>query len=164
MGGGARRKIYIALLGVLILSLGSIVYLYYASDLFMDRGDQPGEELYMEIYLSPTCSCCHQYISYLIQNGIKVKRIFVDDLLSVKNTYGVPQNLWSCHTGIIDGYVVEGHIPVEVIVKMLNEKPDIAGIALPGMPPGSPGMPGAFSELVIYYFTGQDYGVYAIYR
>ena len=64
----------------------------------------------------------------------------VDDILAVKERHGVPSNLAGCHTGLVDGYVVEGHVPADVIARMLEERPAIAGIAVPGMPIGSPGM------------------------
>ena len=64
----------------------------------------------------------------------------VQDLLSVKNRYQVPPQLQSCHTAIVDGYIIEGHVPVEDVERLLDERPDITGLAVPGMPPGSPGM------------------------
>ena len=64
----------------------------------------------------------------------------VQDLVSVKNRYQVPTELQSCHTAIVDGYVIEGHVPVEDVERLLSERPDITGLAVPGMPPGSPGM------------------------
>lgn len=92
------------------------------------------------VYRSPTCGCCGIYASYLKRMGFDVKTEFVEaaDRLDL----GVPNSLASCHTTVIGDYVVEGHVPVEAIAKLLNEKPDIAGIGMPGMPSGSPGMPG----------------------
>ena len=72
--------------------------------------------------------------------GFTVKVTDLEDLSEIKQQFGVPQNLRSCHTAIVDGYVVEGHVPSDVVEKMLTEKPDIAGITVPGMPIGSPGM------------------------
>ena len=94
------------------------------------------------VYASPDCGCCHLYIPYLAQNGFVTKEIEVDDINAPKEKYGVPQEVWSCHTSIIGGYFIEGHVPVEAIDKLLAERPDIDGIALPGMPSGSPGMSG----------------------
>ncbi len=79
------------------------------------------------------------------ENDYLVQVEDVQDLLSVKRRYQVPSELQSCHTAIVDGYVIEGHVPVEDVERLLSERPDITGLAVPGMPPGSPGMdvPGA---------------------
>ena len=92
------------------------------------------------IYKSPTCGCCKEWASYLQNNGFKVTQIDTNNMGSVKLNQGIPQPLASCHTALINGYVVEGHVPVEAIRRMLKEKPAIKGIAVPGMPAGSPGM------------------------
>ncbi|QEY23234.1 DUF411 domain-containing protein [Neisseria animalis] len=91
------------------------------------------------LYKSPYCGCCEEYVKYLKQNGFNVKTINKDDMNTVKTQYGT-RNVASCHTMQIGQYVVEGHVPVAAIRKMLKEKPAIKGIALPGMPPNSPGM------------------------
>ena len=92
------------------------------------------------VYKTPTCGCCKQWVSHLEDAGFKVKTTDLDDLSGIKEQFGVPQNLRSCHTAVVDGYVIEGHVPADVITKMLTEKPEIAGISVPGMPIGSPGM------------------------
>jgi len=94
------------------------------------------------VYKTPTCGCCHVFSQYLKSEGVSVEVKDLGDLSEIKKEYGVPRELESCHTSIINGYVVEGHIPLEVIDKLVIEKPNIKGIALPGMPAGSPGMPG----------------------
>lgn len=94
------------------------------------------------VYASPDCGCCHLYIPYLEQNGFVIEEIEVDDINAPKEKYGVPQEAWSCHTSVIGDYFIEGHVPVEAIDKLLEERPDIDGIALPRMPLGSPGMNG----------------------
>ncbi len=94
------------------------------------------------VFYSPNCSCCEKYIPYLKRNGFEVSKREVRDILSVKEEHGIPREMESCHTSIIGDYFVEGHVPVEAINKLLEERPKIAGIALPGMPQGSPGMPG----------------------
>ena len=91
------------------------------------------------VYKSPTCGCCEKYVSYLRQNDFEVKVIDQADMDGVKKRYGVAR-LASCHTALINGYVVEGHVPVEAIRKLLKEKPAIVGISAPGMPMNSPGM------------------------
>lgn len=94
------------------------------------------------IYASPTCGCCHEYEPYLQEHGLTVKLENVDDVNAVKAKFDIPEEAWSCHTAVIGDYFVEGHVPVEAIQKLLDEKPKIDGIALPGMPLGSPGMNG----------------------
>lgn len=94
------------------------------------------------IYASPTCGCCHDYAPYLENHGLTVDMKITEDTEGVKERYGIPQEAWSCHTAVIGDYFIEGHVPVEAIQKLLEEAPDIDGIALPGMPLGSPGMNG----------------------
>jgi hypothetical protein len=95
------------------------------------------------VYKDANCGCCKEWIEHLKQNGFTVEAMDMPDLSAVKAKYGVRQELQACHTAVIDNYVVEGHVPADLIVKMLEEKPAIAGIAVPGMPMGSPGMEGA---------------------
>lgn len=91
------------------------------------------------VYKSPTCGCCEKYISYLRANDFTVKAIDQNDMDSIKKRYGVSR-VASCHTALVNGYVVEGHVPVSAINKLLKEKPAILGISAPGMPMNSPGM------------------------
>ncbi len=92
------------------------------------------------VYKSPTCGCCSNWAEYLRDNGLTVKTEDVADLSAVKAKLGVPLGLHSCHTAVIEGYVIEGHVPIEPIRRILEERPEIAGLAVPGMPIGSPGM------------------------
>ncbi len=91
------------------------------------------------VYKSPTCGCCSKYVEYLEKNGFAVKAINEDDMDAIKKRYGTDR-IASCHTMLVEGYVVEGHVPVRAIRKMLSEKPNIVGISAPGMPQNSPGM------------------------
>ena len=100
----------------------------------------------IKVYKDPNCGCCKEWIKHLEQNGFTVEVVDMPDLSAVKMKYGVSDNLRSCHTGVIGDYVIEGHVPADLIVKMLEEKPQIAGLAVPGMPMGSPGMEGATKE------------------
>jgi hypothetical protein len=100
----------------------------------------------IKVYKDPNCGCCKEWIKHLEQNGFTVEVVDMPDLSAVKMKYGVGDNLRSCHTGVIGDYVIEGHVPADLIVKMLEEKPQIAGLAVPGMPMGSPGMEGATKE------------------
>ena len=92
------------------------------------------------MYKSATCGCCALWVTHLKDNGFPTTAEDVADLGSVKKKHGVPEALQSCHTALIDGYVVEGHVPADLIDRLLAERPQVAGIAVPGMPIGSPGM------------------------
>ncbi len=92
------------------------------------------------IYKSATCGCCGTWAEYLEENGFTVLINENEDLAQIKQTYLVPRQLSSCHTALLNGYVIEGHVPVDEINRMITEKLDIVGIAVAGMPIGSPGM------------------------
>jgi hypothetical protein len=97
-------------------------------------------------------------VDYLQENGVTVETVMVDDTAEIKEEQGIPEELWSCHTTVADGYYIEGHVPFDVVLKLLEERPAIDGIALPGMPSGSPGMSGEKEEpWVIYAVTGDTY-------
>ena len=92
------------------------------------------------VFKSPTCGCCKEWVEHLRRHAFTVVSKDTSDVSSVKRTAHVPANLYSCHTAFVNGYVVEGHVPAEDIQRLLKDKPKIAGIAVPGMPAGSPGM------------------------
>lgn len=94
------------------------------------------------VYKSPTCGCCVKWADQLKASGFPVETINVRDVVPIKQRYRVPPQLGSCHTAVVDGYVVEGHVPIEDVLRLLRERPDTQGIAVPGMPIGSPGMEG----------------------
>ncbi|HEX8718630.1 MAG TPA: DUF411 domain-containing protein [Gemmatimonadaceae bacterium] len=94
------------------------------------------------VYKDPSCGCCKKWVEHLRTNGFAVTTRDMNDLSEVKATFGVPRSLQACHTATTGTFVVEGHVPADVIRKMLSERPKIAGIAVPGMPSGSPGMEG----------------------
>lgn len=94
----------------------------------------------MQVYKSPTCGCCQKWIDYLKKNGFEVESKDETQMDAVKKKLGVPVNLSSCHTAVIDGYIVEGHVPAEAIQRLLKERPKVRGLSVPGMPIGSPGM------------------------
>ncbi len=117
-------------------------------------GSPAPAELPAIVYRSPTCGCCAEYEEYLRANGFDIESVVTDDADGIKEEYGVPEEMESCHTTVIGEYFVEGHVPAEAIVRLLEEKPAIDGIALPGMPAGSPGMGGVKSEpFTIYAVT-----------
>ena len=92
------------------------------------------------VFRSPTCGCCGKWIEHAEAAGFQVKDEVTEDMSAIKQQYGVPQTLTSCHTTVVGNYIIEGHVPAEDVQRLLMEKPDVAGIAVPGMPIGSPGM------------------------
>jgi hypothetical protein len=114
------------------------------------------EPIHALLYKNPQCSCCEGYAAYLRQNGFDVEVKPSNDLAEISSKAGVPAELEGCHTTFIEGYVIDGHVPVDVIRKLLKEKPAIAGITLPGMPMGSPGMGGAKTEPFTIYAVSKD--------
>jgi hypothetical protein len=102
----------------------------------------PGEEAppLMTVYKSPTCGCCAAWVEHLEASGFRVEVVDVEDLSAVKAQYGIPDSLSSCHTGVVGEYVVEGHVPAADVQRLLRERPEAGGLAVPGMPVGSPGM------------------------
>jgi hypothetical protein len=103
---------------------------------------QPARATDVVVYKSPTCGCCKEWVSHLKENGFSVAVHNRRNMNPVKAELGVPRNLQSCHTAKADGYIVEGHVPADEITRLLKEKPQIKGLAVPGMPMGSPGMEG----------------------
>ena len=103
------------------------------------------------ISMSRSCGCCGEWVKHLRASGLQVRAEYVEDVTVVKRRHGVPEALWSCHTGTIGGYVIEGHVPVADIERLLRERPDLNGLAVPGMPIGAPGMeqgtPQAYSTI-----------------
>ncbi|MBT8117560.1 MAG: DUF411 domain-containing protein [Gammaproteobacteria bacterium] len=94
------------------------------------------------VYKSPTCGCCSKWVRHLQENGFAVEAIDRNDMNAVKLKSGIPRQLASCHTAIIDGYVIEGHVPAADIRRLLKDRPAVAGLTVPRMPMGSPGMEG----------------------
>jgi hypothetical protein len=94
------------------------------------------------VYKSPTCGCCVKWQEHMAYAGFTIEPTEMMNVTPIKDRLGVPGQLRSCHTAVVEGYVVEGHVPEDVVHKMLKERPAIAGIAVAGMPIGSPGMEG----------------------
>ena len=96
----------------------------------------------MEVFKSPTCGCCSKWVDHVREAGftVKVTELSDDALATVKEKHGIPRTAQSCHTGVIGGYVVEGHVPASEVQRLLKERPAVTGIAVGGMPTGSPGM------------------------
>jgi hypothetical protein len=94
------------------------------------------------MYVNPQCGCCEGHAQYLRENGFEVTVTPTHTMSLIRKHHGVPEKLEGCHIALVDGYVVEGHVPANAIKKLLAERPRIKGISLPGMPEGSPGMSG----------------------
>ena len=92
------------------------------------------------VYRSPSCGCCGGWIAHMKKHGFDITDIKTDNLDSIKQKYNLPQDLASCHTAIIDGYILEGHIPADDIKRFLTQKPNLKGLTVPAMPIGTPGM------------------------
>ena len=140
------------LLATAVLTLSFVPFLASA-------GEKPAGTLYK----NPQCGCCEEYATYLRENGFTVTVEATHDLPLIKQQQGVPKDFAGCHTMVMDGYVVEGHVPVDTLNKLLTERPDIKGISLPGMPLGSPGMTGRqHAPFKIYEFSDGQPKVYAV--
>jgi len=125
-----------------LLMISTQLHLSYASDEILDNVPVNVPVNVVTVYKSPTCGCCTKWISHLEENGFKVKAINSNNMSKIKDKNGVPVSARSCHTAIIGGYFIEGHVPANDIKKLLAEKRDVKGLAVPGMPMGSPGMEG----------------------
>jgi hypothetical protein len=119
-------------------------------------GPARAEPIPVRLYKNPECGCCDGYADYLRHNGFAVTAKATHDLAEISRKAGIPAELQGCHTSFIGDYVVDGHVPVEAIKKLLAEHPPIKGITLPGMPLGSPGMTGAKAEPFTIFSIGKD--------
>ncbi len=117
-----------------------ILLLISSFNLLANEIKVPMAPVEIEVYRSPSCGCCSKWVKHLEDNNFTVKDVLTNDVNSIKNKYAVPQEMSSCHTAIVNGYVVEGHVPANDIKQMLLNKPNIIGISVPAMPVGTPGM------------------------
>ena len=108
------------------------------------------------VYKTPSCGCCKAWVKAMESAGFSVEVHDLPDLTATKHAAGVPAELQSCHTSRIGGYVVEGHVPAEDIRRLLADRPDVVGIATPGMPVGSPGMEGPYKDRYDVLTFGTD--------
>lgn len=114
----------------------------------------------IDVSRSPYCGCCGDWIAHMRAAGFTVDDRLVEDLAPLKAQLGVPADLQSCHTGIVEGYVVEGHVPAEDVLRLLRERPAAVGLAVPGMPLGSPGMEAGGEaepyEVILFTTAGRE--------
>lgn len=127
-----KNKIAIIILPLIILA--GLIYLR------VNKEAKASEVI--TVYQTSTCGCCKKWVKHLENAGFRVETVMTEDLAPVKVANGITPDIASCHTAKVAGYVVEGHVPVRAIRKLLSTKPDIKGISVPGMPMGSPGMEG----------------------
>jgi hypothetical protein len=120
----------------------------------------------MRVLKDPSCSCCGSWANYLRAEGFVVDVSMSSDMARVKMALGVPENLQSCHTAEIGGYVIEGHVPADAIRRLLSERPKVVGLAVAGMPPSAPGMdtPGATDVYEATAFDASAQSTFARYR
>jgi len=124
-----NRRLFIGAIAAVLVPAGTVLGAANA------REDTP-----ISVVRSPDCGCCGAWIDHLRESGFSVEEILSDDVDAFKDQHAVPQPLRSCHTAIVGGYVIEGHVPAKSIRALLDQKPDAVGLAVPGMPIGSPGM------------------------
>ena len=124
----------------------------------------PAQAAEMTVYKSAYCGCCGSWVDHMERAGHKVKVINTEDMETVKKIMGVPEPLHSCHTAMVDGYLLEGHVPAKDVDRLLAERPKARGLAVPGMPIGSPGMemPGETPDKYdVILFDGKRGSVYS---
>ena len=116
----------------------------------------PADSSLITVYKTPTCGCCALWVDHMRANGFRVAVTDVAQIGPVKQTHGVPSDVATCHTGKIGNYFVEGHVPAEDVRRLMRERPDIIGIAVPGMPQGSPGMETGSIDTYDVYAIARD--------
>ena len=120
---------------------GVMITLILSQEIFFEY-ESPKETVPITVYKSPTCRCCNKWVQHLEDNGFNVNTVNKFDMKSIKSQEGVPRQLASCHTAVVGDHDIEGHVPAVDIKHLLKEQPTIAGLTVPGMPMGSPGMEG----------------------
>ena len=132
----------------LLRVVAALIYLSLALSPVMSYAQPRTPAPTITVYKTPTSDCCDGWMSHLEKNGFKVEKkiVFGKGFTDLKRKHGVPEKLFACHTALIEGYIVEGHVPADLIYKLLKEKPQVLGLAVPGMPVGSPGMEGGKPE------------------
>ena len=131
---------------------------------WFDLPSSKAEEAAIVVYKTPSCGCCVKWIEHLRDNGFDVRAVDVPSTAPIHDKFGVPRRLGSCHTAVIGDYWVEGHVPADLVRRLVDEKPDdIVGISVPGMPMGSPGMegPNPVEYQVVAYGKDGSFTLYA---
>lgn len=140
--------------GVALVALGGAVW---------QRRSLGAERGALTAYRSPTCECCGKWIAHMRTSGFKVNIRDMPDATEAKRNLGVPAELYSCHTSEVDAYVFEGHVPADLVARVLRERPAIRGLAVPGMPQSAPGMDIGHERYEVLSFTREgNVAVYAV--
>ncbi|MEM0482088.1 MAG: DUF411 domain-containing protein [Nitrososphaerota archaeon] len=161
--GKSNTRLYAIIASIITLFLAVIVILNQGPTNGESQADTGRAYPVVKLYRTSLCDCCESYENYLKSKGVEVQTMIVDQqgLQDLRKKLGIPSRLFSCHTSVVESYFVEGHVPLEAISKLLEERPNVEGIALPGMLQGSPGMDGAkTSPLKIYSKTGDSITVF----
>ena len=146
---------------LLILSASLFFAFNFVADKQEVLANTNKNKLNVEVFKTPSCGCCYGYVLFLEKEKFNVKQTDMRSLHSIKKKYNIPLEMQSCHTTIMGQYFIEGHVPLQAVNKLLKEQPDIDGIALPGMPIGTPGMPGEKEEpYVIYQLIDGKFSVF----
>jgi hypothetical protein len=132
-------------MGNLTLAVVFAALVAWSGTVFAEEVQAPGSEEVV-VYKSPWCGCCEGWVDHMRASGFEVTVREQEDLSAIKRMSGVPEELESCHTAFVGGYAIEGHVPAGAIERLLAERPQVRGLAVPGMPIGSPGMEGADAE------------------
>ena len=142
---------YFKLSALAVLSISFFLIFNFATNKQDALALTKADKQKIEVFKTPSCGCCYGYVLFLEEEKFAVKQTDMRSLHTVKKKYNIPLEMQSCHTSILGKYFIEGNVPLEAINKLLKEQPDIDGIALPGMPIGTPGMPGEKEEPYVIY-------------
>ena len=143
------------------LSLSFFLIFSFATNKQNDSAVTKASKYNVEVFKTASCGCCYGYVLFLEEKKFNVKQTDMRSLHAIKTKHNIPLEMQSCHITILGKYFIEGHVPIEAINKLLKEQPDIDGIALPGMPMGTPGMPGnKEAPYVIYQLIDGEYSVF----
>ena len=145
------KKFFSRPVTLVVLSISFFLIFIFATNKLDDSAVTKTSKYNVEVFKTASCGCCYVYVLFLEEEKFKVKQTDMRSLHLIKKKYNIPLKMQSCHTTILGKYFIEGHVPIEAINKLLKEQPDIDGIALPGMPTGTPGMPGEKEEPYVIY-------------
>jgi len=153
--GFARRIFFGLALGLAVCGVAIALSLGWPAIVLADAG---ADAIEITVYRDPGCRCCGGWMEHLRTQGFEPKNVPIEDMEAFKREHGISEELSSCHTAVLEGYLIEGHVPVADIQRLLVERPQIAGIAVPGMPIGTPGMEaddGTQDAFEVISFDGQ---------
>lgn len=166
-----NKAFYITAAVLIAASIGFWIYMFQDSpqpdvNETVTVSDLYEGEINLTMYHSEGCGCCVKWAEYLEDNGVNVTSELIENSHEFKNEQKVPRELRSCHTALVDGYVIEGHVHVEDIQRLLAERPDAIGLSAPGMPPNSPGMDQPVDDeyQIVLFDEDENMSVYAVHN